>query len=173
MCGYRRRYEYLLPAFAFDRTACRPSAELREAQPSTPHAAEKRSSAAELPSEATDGSAAEAPATIQPSDPAAAAAVAAVASEVSADSTAKAPATSQPGDQAAAADAVPSADAVAPEPQTATPFEFTAECRQRLNDILQHYKGTHNFHNYTIKVRTPLPATLFKESGLQRVCLPI
>ncbi len=34
-------------------------------------------------------------------------------------------------------------------------FVFDEACRERLNSILAQYKGTHNFHNYTVKAHLP------------------
>ena len=36
-------------------------------------------------------------------------------------------------------------------------FEFTEEMRRRVNEVLQNYCGTHNFHNYTVKVKPTDP----------------
>jgi tRNA pseudouridine38-40 synthase len=34
----------------------------------------------------------------------------------------------------------------------ASPFVFDTEARQRLNELLREYKGTHYFHNFTVKM---------------------
>lgn len=36
-------------------------------------------------------------------------------------------------------------------------FEFTEEIRQKVNRVLGNYCGTHNFHNFTVKVRPTDP----------------
>lgn len=36
-------------------------------------------------------------------------------------------------------------------------FEFTEETRKRVDEVLQNYCGTHNFHNYTVKVKPTDP----------------
>lgn len=39
------------------------------------------------------------------------------------------------------------------EDAAATRFEFTESTRARVNAVLKNYCGTHNFHNYTVKVK--------------------
>jgi tRNA pseudouridine38-40 synthase len=36
--------------------------------------------------------------------------------------------------------------------EDAPPFVFDAAARQRLNALLREYKGTHYFHNFTVKM---------------------
>ena len=37
-------------------------------------------------------------------------------------------------------------------------FEFDDACRARLNEVLQQFEGTHNFHNFTVKVPASDPS---------------
>ena len=56
----------------------------------------------------------------------------------------------------AAPGAVPGAAAgsAAAAAAPAAPFQFDARARAALNDLLGQYVGTHNFHNFTPKVRS-------------------
>ena len=42
--------------------------------------------------------------------------------------------------------------------QASAAFTFDEAKRRRLNSILQHYVGTHNFHNFTIRVHSSDPS---------------
>lgn len=189
----RRRYEYLLPAFAFDRTACRPAIEL-QAMHDSQNAANDTVPAASQPTGAADGKAAETAAVHQQSAPLPPPAATSAAESASAahpnredsirQSAVEAAATIETSDRksgtadtrtdggsisqpaaASAPEIEPSATttaaAIAATAAAAAPcddktstesFEFTTEHRKRLNMILQQYNGTHNFHNYTVKV---------------------
>jgi len=145
---YRRRYEYILPAFAFDPASCQPR-NAAEATASAANAVRPDSAALDSGSAASrqpapaaqpvDGDLAEAPeaapASLQQSRG---------APQPDADPAAAAAAPRCRGAAAAAA-----ADAAA---ASTSSFHFDDACRQRLSDILGRFCGTHNFHNFTIKV---------------------
>ena len=134
----RRRYEYILPAHAFDAGACVAKADKAEREKSRRVEGGVEGDAAAATATAADGAASEAVGTATGAD--------APPSE-----TAGAGADAPPAETTAAgADAsAPPAAAQADTPPTTTPFVFDDSARARLTDILSDYVGTHNFHNFS------------------------
>jgi tRNA pseudouridine38-40 synthase len=90
----RRRYEYILPEFAFDPNSCRAKADSR-----------------------ADG-----------------------------------------GKEADAADAAAEAAAATPPDAPSPPFVFDDAAKDRMTAILRGYEGTHNFHNFTVRLPSTAPS---------------
>lgn len=131
----RRRYEYILPAFAFDLASC-------------------QSRSAAVDSGATcpaDGLA------THDCRPAGAAGRAAVA-PVAAKATHGAGAAAAPRPQAPRAAGSGAADAAAADvaAAAAASFAFDEACEVCLTGILDRFCGTHTFHNFTVKVQSDI-----------------
>eukprot|EP00873_Tetraselmis_striata_P042527 jgi/Tetstr1/462791/TSEL_007742.t1 len=122
----RRRYEYIMPEWAFDPEVCRGRQHyFNKTMQAQAEALEAKQEAAKAPHAAAD---AEAPAGAHPD-------------------------TDAPSDAAGAGSQAEAAGgAVEPVPAGKSGFRMSAEQLKRLNHLLGKYIGTHNFHNYTVQV---------------------
>lgn len=159
----KRRYEYILPAWMFD------PAMKGIVKPGTRYAAWLEENGGE------DGDAAAMPAAdkdIIPSflvpdgeekskssngigaigDDSLGDAAAELAAEIEDEAAQPQPEGAVTAEEAAAADAAPSV----PYGSTST-FQFDQSCVDRLTSILKQYEGTHNFHNFTIRMPASAP----------------
>lgn len=161
MCD-KRRYEYVLPEWAFDPEAALPRGQqsaaalgaLREA--AAEHAAGQKAAA---PSEAG------VPAVAAVAEGAAAPGASGAAGGAGPE---PAEAGAAAGAERAAAGGAAGAGPSSSSPPPAAPFVFDAAAEQRLSEVLSQYEGTHNFHNFT--VRTPASAPNAKRFILSFRC---
>mmetsp|Transcript_7541 Transcript_7541/g.22295 ORF Transcript_7541/g.22295 Transcript_7541/m.22295 type:complete len:555 (-) Transcript_7541:1169-2833(-) len=137
----RRRYEYLLPAFAFDSSQGREGAD----SGAGPDAAPPPPGHPEGQSDAGPEGAVPPPQQEQQQE-----SVPAQNVDFPEGQSPAEPGPSSAGRGSGSGDEIDSGSCNANG--TGSSFVFDAGCLERLNDILAQFKGTHNFHNYTIKV---------------------